>query len=342
MKKANMKELRGEEWRIEEDLVIKEEKIYVPKNTELRAEVIRLHHDVPAAGHGGRWKTVELVTRNYWWLGVTRDVGRYVEGYDGCQRMKNRTEEPVGKLKLSKVPEKLWTHLTVDFITKLPVVAGKDAILVVCDRLSKMAHFVAITEATSVEGLARLFWDNVWKLYGLPESVVSDRGPQFAAELTKKLNRMLGIETRLSTAFYPQTDRQMERMNQELEQYLRFFVDHRQKDWPEWLALAEFAVNNKVHTATKISPFMANYGRELRMEGVIRKRGKVEKAIKFVERMKKVHEEAGAALKKAQEDMKRQADRGRKETEDWKKRDRVLLSTKDLMFKERPVKKLVD
>ena len=228
-----------------------------------------------------------------------RDVGRYVEGCDGCQRMKNRTEEPAGKLKLSKVPEKLWTHLTVDFITKLPVVAGKDAILVVCDRLSKMAHFVTMTEAMSAESLARLFWDNVWKLHGLPESVVSDRGPQFAAELTKELNRMLGIETRLSTVFHPQTDRQMEWMNQELEQYLRFFVDHRQKDWPEWLVLAEFAVNNKVHTATKISPFMANYGRELRMGGVIRKRGKVEKAIEFVERMKKVHEEAGAALKKA-------------------------------------------
>ena len=108
-------------------------------------------------------------------------------------------------------------------------------------------------------------------------------------------------------------------------------MDHRQKDWPEWLALAEFAVNNKVHTATKMLPFMANYGRELRMEGDIRKRGKVEKATEFVERMKKVHEEAGATLKKAQEDMKRQADRGRKETEGWKKRDKVLLSTKDLV-----------
>jgi len=127
---------------------------------------------------------------------------------------------------------------------------------------------------------------------------------------------MLGIETRLSTAFYPQTDGQMEQMNQELEQYLRFFVDHRQKDWPEWLASVEFAVNNKVHTATKVSPFMVNYGRELRIGGDIRKKGKVEKAMEFVERMKKVHEEAGATLKKAQEDMKRQADRGRKETED--------------------------
>jgi len=131
-------------------------------------------------------------------------------------------------------------------------------------------------------------------------------------------------------------------MNQELEQYLRFFVDHRQKDWPEWLALAEFVVNNKVHTATNVSPFMANYRRELRIGEDIRKRGKVEKTMEFVERMKKVHEEAGAALEKAQEDMKRQADKERKETEDWKKGDRVLLSTKDLVFKERLARKLVD
>jgi len=127
-----------------------------------------------------------------------------------------------------------------------------------------------------------------------------------------------------------------------LEQYLRFFVDHRQKDWPEWLASAEFAVNNKVHTATKILPFMANYGRELRIGEDIRKREKVESVMEFVERMKKVHEEAEVALKKAQEDMKRQIDRGRKETKNWKKGDRVMLSTKDLVFKKRPARKLVD
>ena len=119
-------------------------------------------------------------------------------------------------------------------------------------------------------------------------------------------------------------------------------MDHRQKNWPEWLALAEFAVNNKAHSATKVLPFMANYGRELRMGDNIKKRGKVEKVTEFVERIKKVHEKAGAALKKAQEDMKRQVDKRRKETKDWKKGDRVLLSTKDLMFKERPARKLVD
>ena len=298
IKKVGIKELRGNEWKIEGDLVLKERKMYVLKDKELRAEVIQLHHDVLASGHGGRWKTVELVMRNYWWPGVMRDVGKYVEGYDLCQRMKNKTKELAGKLKLSEVPQKTWTHLTVDFIMKLLVVAGKDAILVVCDRLSKMTYFVATTEGTLVEDLARLLQDNVWKLHGLPESVVSDRGPQFAAELTRELNRMLGIKTKLSMAFHPQTDGQTERINQELEQYLWFFIEHRQKDWLEWLAVTEFAVNNKVHTATKFLPFMENYKKELRMGGDIRRKGKVESAIAFIERMKKVHEEVEVALRK--------------------------------------------
>jgi len=205
-----------------------------------------------------------------------------------------------------------------------------------------MMHFVATTEGTSAEGLARLFRDNVWKLHGLLESVVLDRGPQFAVELMKELNRMLGIKTKLSTAFHPQTDGQTERMNQELEQYLQLFIEHRQKDWPEWLAAAEFAVNNKVHMATKVLPFMANYGKELRMGGDVRRKGKVESATMFVERMKKVQEEAEAALRKMQEEMKRYVDRGRKELEEWKRGDQVLLSTKDLVFKERPSKKLTE
>jgi len=122
----------------------------------------------------------------------------------------NRTEELAGKLKLSEVSKKPWMHLMVDFITKLPVVAGKDTILVVCDKLSKITHFVATTEGTSAEGLARLFRDNMWKLHGLLESVVLDRGPQFVAELMRELNRMLGIKTKLSTVFHPQMDGQME------------------------------------------------------------------------------------------------------------------------------------
>ena len=99
---------------------------------------------------------------------------------------------------------------------------------------------------------------------------------------------MLGIKTKLSTAFHPQIDSQMERINQKLEQYLKFFVNHRQKNWPEWLALAKFAINNKIHVTTKVFPFKANYDKELRMGVDLRKKGKIKKTIEFVERIKKV------------------------------------------------------
>jgi len=207
-----------------------------------------------------------------------------------------------------------------------------------------MSHFVATTEKTTAEDLVRLFRDNVWKLHRLPESVISDRGLQFAAELTKELNKMLGIETKLSIAYHPQTDGQMERTNQELEQYLRMYVNYRQNNWSEWLATAEFAFNNKVHIATKSSPFQVNYGRELRMGFDIRKKEKNEKAKEFAREMKERHEEARAALVKSQEEMKRQADRSRKEAEEYKVGDKVLISTKDFSMElmKRVTKKLME
>jgi len=119
-------------------------------------------------------------------------------------------------------------------------------------------------------------------------------------------------------------------------------VEYKQKDWPEWLTLAEFAVNNKVYMATKVLPFIANYGKELRIGGDIRKKGKVESAIEFVEKMKKVHEKVVVVLKKMQEEMKRYVNRSRRKTEEWKKKDRVMLSTKNLVFKERPAQKLME
>ena len=129
------------------------------------------------------------------------------------------------------------------------------------------------------------------------ECVISDREPQFKVELTKELNRMLEIETRLLTVFYLQMDKQTKWMNQELEQYLRFFTEYKQSNWLEWLVTAEFAVNNKVHSAIKVLPFMANHGREIIMGADIRRKGKIEKVTEFVERIKKVQEEAGAILR---------------------------------------------
>ena len=258
--------------------------------------------------------------------------------------MKNRAEMPAGKLRPNQVPEKPWQYISVDFITKLPMFKGYDSILVVCNRFSKMSHFVAMTGKMMAKGLARLFRDNVWKLHGLPESVISDRGPQFAVGLTKKLNKMLGIETKLSTAYHSETDGQMERTNQELKQYLRMYVNHRQNNWSEWLATAEFAINNKVHTATKMSLFQANYRREPRMGFDIRKKERNEKAEEFVREMKERHEEARAVLVKSQEKMKRQADISRKEVEKYRVGDKVLISTKDFLMElmKRAMKKVTE
>jgi len=135
-----------------------------------------------------------------------KEVKQYMERCDQCQRIKNRAEMPVGRLRPNKVPERPWQHISVDFITKLLMSKGHDSILVICDRFSKMSHFVVTTEKTTAEGLARLFRDNMWKLHELSESVISDRGLQFAAGLTKKLNKMLGIETKLSITYHPQTN----------------------------------------------------------------------------------------------------------------------------------------
>jgi len=150
--------------------------------------------------------------------------------------------------------------------------------------------------------------------------------------MIKELNNLLGIQTKLSMAYHPQMDGQTERINQELEQYLRVFIDYRQEQWPDWLGMAEFAYNNKVYAATKTLLFKANYGQDPKMGFKGRRKGKYEVAEKFVERMRKIQEKAKAALEKAQEEMKKFANRKRRKEEEYKVEDLVLLSMKDLKW----------
>ena len=267
-----------------------------------------------------------------------------MEGCDACQHNKNCTEQPAGKVISNSIPEKPCVHISADFITKLPLAQGYNSILVVVDWLTKMVYFVPTMEKTLAEELARLFRDNVWKLHGLPESTISDKGPQFMAGLIRELNEMLGIKSKLSMAFHPQTDGQTERVNQELEQYLRMFIDHWQKQWLEWLGIAEFAYNNKAHSSTKTSPFKANYGQDPRMGFEGRKKGKYERAKKFIEKMKEIQKEAKVALGKAQKDMRKYANRKRSDVDEYKVGDLVMLSTKDLKYQmiERRTEKLTE
>ena len=230
------------------------------------------------------------------------------------------------------IPERPCMHLSADFITKLLLAQGYNSILVVVNRLTKMVHFIFTIEKMLAERLARLFRDNMWKLHRLPKSIISDRGPQFAAELMRELNRMLGIKSKMSMVFHPQIDEQMERVNQELEQYLRMFIDHRQEQWPDWLGTVEFAYNNKVYLSTKILPFKANYGQDPRMGFEVKRKGKYKGVEKFMTKIKEIQEKAKAVLGKVQEEMKKYTDRKRAEINEYRVEDLVMLSTKDLKY----------
>lgn len=255
-----------QEWNMEAGLLLRRGKVYVPKEPkELRTKILELHHDHVTAGHFGRWKTYELLSRNYWWPGMTTMVKQYVEGCDTCQRMKNRNQTPYGPLQLLPVPEAPWDTITIDFIVHLPP-SGEfkqfTAIMVVVDRLTKRAHFIPTSDNISAKELANLLYLRIYPNHGLPKQIISDRGPQFSSELFKGWCEQLGIQRSMTTAYHPQADGQTERINQILEQYLRCYIDIIQKDnWVFYLPTAEFAYNNAASETTKNSPFFVELGR---------------------------------------------------------------------------------
>ena len=207
---------------------------------------------------------------------------------------------------------------------------GYNVLFVICCHYTKQAHIIPTSTTTSARGLGTLFRDHVWKLHGLPETALSDRGPKFATEFMKELNEIQGIKTKLSMAYHPQTIGQTEQVNQEIKQYLRIFISHRQNNLPEWIICAEFAYNNKIHTATHITPFFANYGMNPRMEIEPQRAEKLEPAKEFTEQMKFIHEEVQAALSKAHDHMTCYADFYRGQAPEYKVGDKVWLSIKNL------------
>ena len=197
-----------------------------------------------------------------------------------------------------------WDAISVDFISELLESGGYDSIMVAVDSAGKRSHFVETVTTVTAAGAANLYLRNIWKLHGLPRKVVSDRGPQFVAAFMKELYRLLGIEAATSTAYHPQTDGQTERVNQELEQYLRLFVRERQDDWYTLLPLAEFSYNNHVHSSTQQTPFLLDTGRHPRMGFEPHQPpSHVEAVNEFTNRMKDTLEEAKSALAKAKDDM---------------------------------------
>ena len=271
---------------------------------------------------------------------MSRYIGEYCKACDLCLRTKTQRRKPIGELQPLPVPENRWDVVSVDFITELPESHGYDAVMVVVDSTGKRGHFIPTHTTVTALGSARLYLQHVWKLHGLPLSVVSDRGPQFVAQFMRELYRLLDIKIAASTAYHPQTDGQTERINQELEQYLRIFVSEQQDDWDDWLAMAEFAYNNHVHSSTQHTPFFVDTGRHPRMGFEPQQRpSKVEAVNEFADRMRDTLSEARAALAKSKDEMARYYNRRRTPAPKFNIGDKVFLDASDIRT-TRPSKKL--
>ncbi len=333
--------------KIHKDILYHKDKIWVPE--ELITEVIREVHDQPACGHPGGRRTYQLLKREFYWRGMKDSAIQYVHNCYACTRAKAPRNAPNGLLQPLPVPEKRWQHLTCDFITGLPWSDGFNAIWVVLCRLTKERHYVACVsgdKGTSAEATAIMLVRDVFRLHGLPESILSDRGPQFIATVWKAFCKRLSITAKLSTAYHPQTDGLTERNNQSLETHLRLYYSYMQDDWAKWLLIAEFADNNATAAATGVPPFFANKGFYPRMSfspdestyTSTRQRLDAAKAAQLTTRMEEILQFIRQNMEDTREVMAKTANRHRTDTA-FQEGDQVFLSTKDVAT-SRPCDKL--
>ena len=251
---------------IRDDVLYHKNRLWVP--LDLYADVIREAHDQPACGHPGVARTYELLKREYYWRGIKADIARYVRNCYICHRAKASRHKLNGLLKPLPISQKRWQDIVMDFITGLPTSEGHNAILAFIDRCIKERHYISCTageEGTSAENTAYMLLKEVFRLHGLPASIISDRGPQFIATMWSSFCKRLGIQAKLSTAFHPETDGQTERANQDVERHLRTYCNYMQDDWAKWLSIAEFADNNAISASTGLTSFFANKGFHPRM-----------------------------------------------------------------------------
>lgn len=247
--------------------------IYLPRDKNIQHAIFQQHHDNPLAGHGGEDKTFSLITRKYYMPKLRQAIHTYIQGCLQCSQNKPSLHKPYGKLESLPIPTSPWESISMDLIVKLPTSKSlatpdtpSDSILVVIDRFSKMGHFIPCKEAMSAVQLAHLLFNHVFKLHGIPTSIISDRGSIFMSTFFTSLSQLLNINQKFSTAYHPQTDGQTERINSVLEQYLRSYVNFQQDNWVDLLPLAEFSYNNSESSSTSETPFFINYGHHPRFD----------------------------------------------------------------------------
>ena len=328
----------------------KEGMSYVPKDHATRMEILRANHDDPwQGGHFGQKRTLEVVQRRYWWPNITADVNSYVETCDICQRMKAPRHKPYGLLVPLPCPTEPWKDISMDFITGLPpslrMGTACDSVIVLVDRYSKMVRYIACSTDIDAAQLADKLIDEVFSKFGVPWLIVSDRGSIFTSKYWRTFCYHWRVKRNLSTAFHPQTDGQTERMNQNLECYLRCYVNYQQDNWAELLPSAEFAYNQSVHAATGQTPFsMAfKFTPEFRTQIAAKKsmkEGESQSAAERAEQLENSLEKSKELWAKTQESMAKYYNR--KHTDkSYRIGDEVMLASKNIRLRK-PSRKLTD
>jgi len=326
-----------EGWSLIQDLWCYRGKIYIPP--PLQQHVFRLLHSSPSAAHPGRDATLSNIQKDYYWPSLRNNVEEWIRNCDLCQRMKIRPKKKHGFLKPIDVNPGLWEVVTSDLITGLPSCKGYDAIWTATDKGGKLKHLAPTTSTLDSKGLYHLYLNHVWKLHGTSKKLITDHGPQYSSHFAAEMNKNLGIEMALSTAYHPQTDGQSERTNQEVEQALRTVVSFHQDDWVDWLPVIEFALNNRFHKSLGTTPFYANYGYHPQIGSLPRITTPIDSVEAFVSHLQQVQKDTGKALEQAAEDMKKFYDRHRIQAPEFELGQQVLLDNTHLSL-NRPLRKL--
>jgi hypothetical protein len=319
---------------------------WVPKTYNLRTRIIQATHDSMIHGHPGREITYALVARQFFWPGMAKDIRTFIENCDGCGKNKAWRTRRQGFLKPLPIPERIWTELSMDFITELPFSERCTNMIVITDRLSKgvIADGLPNIEAETV---ARWFVRRYMPHHFLPTAIVSDRGTQFTSALWKRICEILKIKRRLSTSFSPETDGATERANEVVETVLRQYVDWAQDDWMEWLPVAVSAICGRDSASTGTSSFFLSHGWHQGLLDDIddklsdndTRESPIARADRILRKLKEVRDFAQASMASAQEAQERATNRKRDQAPNYKVGDKVWLSLENIKT-DRPSKTL--
>ena len=232
-------------------------KTLVPALPEVRRGILQIYHDHPSSGHPGRDETIRKIQERFWWPRMKEWIAEYIQGCSVCQQSKILTHRP--KVPMYKIPTvsnaRPFQRVAMDLITGLPQRKGYNTILTIVDQgCSRAAVFLPCSTEITGPGIAQLYFEHVYRWFGLPDKIISDRDPRFTSHFGRALTKKLGIEQNLSSAFHPQTDGLSERKNQWIEQYLRIVTSQHPEDWTNWLALATAVHNNRRNVTTGLSP----------------------------------------------------------------------------------------